>query len=413
MNPLFCHQCLSEVAPDFVRLRCRNVACDHHRAPLDYSTYLRQVRQHLEKILPARTFWTRLFPPAFTDPVVKRLQACSHRPWRFNDGAQISQVCLLCAACVEDQTPFDFVCPHCQATLNLGLVFSDAQKIIPIFGGPFSGKTALISALVQTLGAQFDRQDKLFYVFNKAGRDYLDQRNGLPEAPLDRLPAQNRLRSAPIILYADGDYRVLYDVPGQWLADVNRLATHVHLFLQRPLIFLLIDPYSILELRPYLPPTPASTVRGAFRLNAEDILLNLIELYEKIGAKSPEGKINTALNVIFSKADLLENLSQYYPDATFKKINQELFAALRHGATVDALHDLAVEWLTRAGLTSFYRHAQQHFAEVRYLPVSALGESPLIFESPPELNAPITTYALNGYQPLGLVPLGKTLFNLP
>lgn len=412
MNRLFCYNCLSEVALDFVRLRCRKASCEHHNVPIDYSTYWRQVRQKLNKVLPMRKFWMRFFPPEFSDPLVNRLQACPHVPWSFSDSADLKQVCLLCARCLQDQAPFDFVCPHCSATLNLSWVFNDPRKIIPIFGGPFSGKTVLIRALVQTLRAQFDRQDKLFYIFNKAGRDYLDSRNGLPDEPVDRLPAQNRLRSAPIILYAGGDYRVLYDIPGKWLADINRLANNVHLFLQRPIIFVLIDPYSILELRPYLPPTPASTVRDAFRLSAEDVLLNLIELYEKIGAKTPDGQINTALHVLFSKADLLENLSHYHPDEAFKQINRELFTALRHGATVDALNDRAVEWLTSVGLSSFHLHAQRHFAEVRYLPVSALGEAPLIFDRQ-QPDAPIKTYAMNGYNSIGLVPLGKTLFNLP
>lgn len=411
MNRLFCYDCLSEVALDFVRLRCRTKSCEHYHTPLDYSTYLQQVRQKLDKVLPARKFWMHFFPPEFSDPVVRNLEACPHLPWSFRDGPDIKQVCLLCARCVQDQSAFDFVCPHCQASLNLSFIFDDPRKIVPIFGGPFAGKTVLIRGLAQTLSALFDRQDKLCYIFNQAGRDYLDQRDGSPDEPVERLPGQNRLRSAPIILYAGGDYRVLYDVPGKWLADVNRLANNVHLFLQRPMIFVLIDPYSILELRPYLPPTPASTVREAFRLSAEDVLLNLIELYEKIGAKTPDGQIDTTLHVLFSKADLLENLSLYHPDAAFKKNNRALFEALRHGATTDALSDLAVEWLTRVGLTSFYRHAQQHFAHVRYMPVSALGEAPLVLERQ-QPGAPMATYAMSGYNSLGLVPLGKTLFSL-
>lgn len=426
MENLFCLNCLSNIGKDMILLCCAKEGCKHHSRPIEYAELLQFAKNKASELfLQSRKNKIKRFffpgEPLQLGPMIESLEACPHIKWSLTNFGHINEICLFCVRCPEDGSYFDLRCPVCGVNLSLGLFFNDPQKIIPIFGGPFSGKTVLIRSIIHDLVSIFDPNDKFFGIFNKEGREYVYNGHDL-KGNIEILPQGNLWRSPPIILQSEGDYRVLYDVPGSWLSETQKLEENVHLFLQSPVVIVILDPYSIPGLKRYLENIPESSVRDATHLTAEDVVLNLIETYERLGMIDDEGRISASLYIVLSKTDVLKNLKRYYPEEEagepkrksrgLKELSEKLLSFSNPEADRSQLAETMESWLAKVGLTSLFLNARQHFAEVRYFPVSMLGRAPMIFEDQRHSEDRISAFALNGYQPAGTISLSKAIFNL-
>lgn len=427
MENLFCLNCLSNVGKDVILMRCAKEVCKYHSRPIEYGELLQLAKSRAQELFlqnrknKIKRFFFLQSEPLQLGPMIESLETCSHIKWRLTDYTNINKVCLFCVRCPEDGSYFDLCCPVCGVNLSLGLFFNNPQKIIPIFGGPFSGKTVLIRSIIHDLTSIFDQNDKFFGIFNEEGREYVYNGYHLT-GNIEILPQRNLWRSPPIILQSENDYRILYDVPGNWLSEAQKLEENVHLFLQSPVIIVILDPYSIPGLKRYLENIPENSARDAIHLTAEDVVLNLIETYERLGMINHEGRIPASLYIVLSKTDVLKNLKQYYPGEEtgesggksrgLKELSEKLVSFPNPGADRSQLAETMESWLAKVGLTSLFLNARQHFAEVRYFSISVLGRSPMIIEDQRRSEDRISAFALNGHQPAGTIPLSKAIFNL-
>lgn len=397
----FCFNCLSEIPCNLVVLRCAARGCEYRESPKTYAEYLklgnRLARESRYKWHPH--LW------------VLQLASCTHQPmsqWRFQG---FQDLCAQCSGCPNLHAgPLVLECPICRANLELFHSFENPRKIVPVLGAPSSGKTMLIQRLARDLTVIFDRQDKFFGIFNKEGRSYLF--NGCDSTGImEILPEKNVNRTAPIIFYGEDDYRIVYDIPGNWFSSIRQMEENIHILLKSPFIILLIDPYSIPKLRRYLSDVPESRRSEAEQLTAEDIMLNLVEIFNSMDAFTRNTTIPATLFLVLTKAEQLLNVKRYHPDEELRRLSGKLLSFLDTETDRHQLQQVMEAWLGKLDMTSLVVNARQFFSDVRYFPVSALGKAPVIFSEQQEDHEQITSYAFREYLPGGTVHLSKAIFN--
>lgn len=400
MNTVFCYNCLSEIDKDFILLRCRNrdctkPGCEHNKVLKAYRLIKRKSNTNKSGFLAGLILYLRRAIPDISD----------------NIESDIFDVeCLD----VNSNPKFDLACPNCRRNINSNLFFNDPQKIVPIFGGPFSGKTVLIRNIIHNLAILHDRVDKYFGIFNKEGRKYIEAIGGFEDNFISSLPGRTHTRTPPIILNNGTDYRIIYDIPSDWLAQRNKWEENIHIFSHSPVIIVIIDPCSLPKLRRYMTEIPKSLVDSTLRLNGDDIVINLIDTFNNTTFSEKKDRIPASLYIILSKIDLLMNLKHFHPNAEFREINKKLLSFLHPKADRTSLNEIMESWLrhTEVGLAPLILNAKKFFLNVQYFPISALGEPPLIFEDKRRGEDGITSYSIFSSQNDLITQLSNAIFSI-
>ena len=405
MKTLYCYHCHTETPLVSAHYRCRNYTCRNHTLTVSYSSLLDDARNELRKIFSNRksrkTLWSA--------PLVNQLVSCPHQRWY--PGSSLDAICLYCFRCLLDDCRhfYDPECPVCGTTLNESLRFSDANNIIPVYGGPFSGKTLLLKDLAITAEQHAHRRKETFFVHGREGREFVQR-----QVTRQSLPAPTVGISPPILFCTSAKtYRVLFEMPGRLDLEDNESGRIDFQMLAKPRqIILTVDPYSFLmKVSRFLPSIPPYMSKAIRRCPADVVLSSLLDTCEAYGLANSNGKIPVQMDIVLTKADVIEKLALFHTDPSFKRMSGELFEAFTITPDGDTSESLLVDGLIEAWLNSDtvgqyeLTLKARRFETVIYHMVSSLGFNRLLFDTKTQ-----RTYTLKNPEPLGMEPLLDSIF---
>jgi hypothetical protein len=291
------------------------------------------------------------------------------------------------------------VCPDCGRSLA-GLV--EVRKLfVPVFGGPATGKSAFLLAVLRDLAEHWAPPNGLVASFPDSGieadvrRAWQDLDRGCPPVKTaTRLPRAVTLRIAP----AQGPSRLLYlyDPAGEAFRSTAELALQKYQGYLSGLIFL-IDPFSIEEVR-NLYSDRLPRVQDALKpsvLPAEDVFARILIGLEEHWGLQKGARLKVPLAVVIDKIDAF-GLEQRIGEPA---LQAQLAAAPAPVDAAEIRNRLVRNQLVRWGLAGLVHQIETRCPHVGYFACTALGRMP---------DATLRPYAARGVLPPLLWVLSAT-----
>lgn len=289
-----CPYCYESFDSDAVQLRCRRCPEENDQVYFEY--------------------WEKVDPDHAT-PNQKHVYNIRHAPaWKL--WAKDDKTCDQCG-CNE----FDYVCPHCHNELPAKMV-EDGAEIISVIGGPNSGKTHYIIALLYELrkhgyeiglDATLEQvgEDKNWHtdeMYRKAIRQLNSEHIVLKKTPPKTisLPWIIRLDSTDPKISGRQDpkksiYLVFYDTAGENFEDNKQIQTNAQYLRQSKAVIVLFDTTSIPAIKQILLDNHEDLGRPDADRDDFDITWNTLKVFFK---ENEEVK-NKPIAFVLSKFDVV------------------------------------------------------------------------------------------------------------
>ena len=276
---------------------------------------------------------------------------------------------------------FVAVCEHAECRHFLGRNAGRyPETVIPIIGGPSTGKSAFLSAWTVCSQTQFvyEQRAEISFPFPD-GHEYARRCQRLfstgaePQKTSDRTP--NGLGMDIVFTNRKRNTRLyLYDPAGEVFGYNPRSLQTFNYYNFMDGAAFLIDPFSIPIIRKkYESELQISENKSAFQV-FKDRTVDYSEKFIR-GLYSHDLATNeyhyASCAVIITKADAFDLDSQLGDKAARKRI-----AGTPRISYEDALHEVCFEWLNEWGMGHVLKQLQLHFKEVRCFSVSAFGHMP-------------------------------------
>lgn len=267
-------------------------------------------------------------------------------------------------------------CPDCHQFLHREHVES-RRIFIPVLGGPSSGKTAFLFAVVREM-IEIEAPKLGFstqFIDNNTEADYKRiteqlKRGKAPPKTLATIP-----KAFNLALKKDGKTQWLlyiYDPSGEAYQDTENLLAHrYHQYLSG--MVLIVDPFSIPQVRREFEYELSKVWSGVSpsQLNVEHALARVILTMEEAFGLSKTAKIKQPLAVVISKVDTFGLEEMIGETAVDKAMSR------KPGASRSDLRDqLIKKQLTHWSEDALLQQLNMRFKQVRFFSCSALGRIP-------------------------------------
>ena len=262
------------------------------------------------------------------------------------------------------------ICPSCHNPMREELFGGSVH--IPIYGGPSTGKTMYMMAILSKLLEKDVPNVVAHLIDEKIEKDYSqhwkpDFQEGMVRAKtVDAFPdaflmSLRRGVGLPSSVY-------LYDPSGEALLQESNLDLHTFMKYFDGLA-LLIDPLSLPTFKnKYREKGGPDLTSTTSRVNPEQTLERVISLLERMGL-SPSEKARKRIAVVFTKSDILGFTDEIGVDISARDLNSDW-------------NNLGVEdsskisgWL-KDNEPHLFQLLEARFTEIRFFAVSSLGHSP-------------------------------------
>lgn len=313
---------------------------------------------------------------------------CFKAPRRLFGGTPDSAKCPECG-----NVSYWVICPHCHNRIPKQMVKTKGY-IISIIGARSSGKTNYITTLINELMQRGYCLGNIGTVASNVAnkpenntqaryeRDFFNimYRNGKcpPQTaindPRSRIPLIYELSQkgkAPL-------YLVIYDTAGENFADPRNIAANVKFLEQSDACIYLLDTFCI----PYVHDKLRSKLSlEPIELKFDVIIDNIIGHFEEGDPKIKEAQYKKPMALVFSKIDSILMNEDLFMDTSIEGMSLERNSAFLDGSGVnlddmesisDGLRGALHSW----GEDNFINNIENHYSDVRYFGISALGGMP-------------------------------------
>jgi hypothetical protein len=265
-------------------------------------------------------------------------------------------------------------CQACHQLLHREHVES-RRIFIPILGGPSSGKTAFMFAVVRKLVEEkaAEMGFETDFIENNTKLEYRKVINQLrkgkvPAKTLDAIP-----KAFNLALKKDGKTKWLmyiYDPAGETYQDTENLSVHLYYKYLSGMI-MIVDPFSIPAVRRDYENDLSRTWSSVnpSQLNLEDALAGVLLTLEESFGLSKTSKIKKPLAVVISKADAFGLEKRIGEEAVDKAVGT---GSNRIQIKSDLIKQQLIDWDEGA----LIQQIETRFNSVRYFSCSALGRIP-------------------------------------
>jgi hypothetical protein len=287
-----------------------------------------------------------------------------------------------CPKCSKPTT--NYVCPKCHFDLLPEIGKTD-ERIVAVIGGRSTGKSNYIATLVRQLKTEisttFDtgtiaRGDMTNDRYNKYFQPLFTDKKVLPPTP----PGDPQTKIPMVYRVKFNKHRnraatlVFFDTAGEDMRSLDAMSKEAkYITMSHGLIFLL-DPLQIPAVRALLPP---DVLRGAGSgTTPDDIVANLVGLFEKDPTWRRSPKIKTPVAFTLSKIDALLNVDGIIdPGSPLRRAGGH--AGYLNNADVEAINAEIESHLYRwMNDGAFKQLIGSHFEDYCFFGMSALGRSP-------------------------------------
>lgn len=258
------------------------------------------------------------------------------------------------------------VCPVCKRKLKDG--GNHREIVIPVVGGPSSGKTCFINMAISCLQQSAASHGLDFSYSPNPGVDYEENKRRLMRGMLPEKTGDKRMQYYQFYLTHTGDkVRNLVsvcDVAGETYDSSEDISSQIG-FANADAFIMLIDPLSV---RKYRDTVPDYRRYNAGNAALDDILSRLISTLENMHCISSDSKLKTNVVVVFTKCDIagLENL---IGDAAARRYQQQ--HSLK--TIFEARNGVCEKFLIDHGESNFLNSIKSKFKSVQFFTCSALG----------------------------------------
>lgn len=296
-----------------------------------------------------------------------------------------------CPQCGEKS--YLVICPHCHNRIPKHMV-KEKGYIISIIGARSSGKTNYITTLINELfhyghclgnigttasavankpenNTQERYERDFFNIMYKNSKcppqtDINDPKNRIPL--IYELGQQGK---SPI-------YLVFYDTAGENFANPKNIASNVKFLNQSDAVIFLLDTFSI----PYVhDKLKAPMGLSDIELKYDKIISNLITHFEEGDRHIRDAHYKKPMALVFSKIDAILKNDELFQNTAIPGMSIERNSSFLDGSGVNLSDIDSISDGIRAGLNSwneqnFINSMENHYKNVKYFGISALGGMP-------------------------------------
>lgn len=258
------------------------------------------------------------------------------------------------------------VCPKCKRELKDG--GAHREVMIPVVGGPSSGKTCFVNAAIYELEKNAARHGLEFVYSPNPEVDYEENKRRLSRGKPPVKTSDMRLQYYQFYLTHKGDKMrnlvSLCDVAGEAYDNAEDLSSQIG-YGNADAFIMLIDPLSVRQYRSEL-----YNIRGynASEASLDDILSRLITTLESMHCISSDSKLKTNVVVVFTKSDI---------PGLEKKIGEDAARKYQQLNSLDSIYEaqnaICEKFLIDYGESNFLNSLKSKFKSVQFFACSALG----------------------------------------
>lgn len=267
--------------------------------------------------------------------------------------------------------PGKWICPTCGYELGSPL---QVDILIPVVGGPSSGKTCYISTVISQLNKSAESEYKLNFQYKEnaaLGDDYLDNAAQMTNGRLPQKTNDMRLRYYQFFLTPKGEkvknLISICDVAGETYEHASEIGTQVG-FKNAQAFLMLLDPLSIPHYREEVEKSIDLRKYGASERPMEEVVDALIHILENMKCIDSKHSIDAHVAVVFAKCDIpgLDKVIGEYAVAKYMRDNE--------GVTFyEAQNSVCENFLVEHEEENLLNTLKSKFTNIQFFTCSALG----------------------------------------
>ena len=291
------------------------------------------------------------------------------------------------------QKSYLVICPHCHNRIPKHMV-KEKGYIISIIGARSSGKTIYITTLINELfrsghclgnigitasavanipenNTQLRYERDFFNIVYKKGVCPAQTSVNDPKSKVPLIYELGQQGKQPI-------YLVFYDTAGENFTDVRNIAANVKFLNQSDAVIFLLDTFSI----PYVHDKLRSSMHlPDIETRYDRIISNLITHFEEGEKSIRDTHYHRPMALVFSKIDAILHNEQLFRNTSIPGMSMERNSSFLDGSGVNLADIDSISDGLRAGLNSwgeqnFINSMENHYHNVKYFGISALGGVP-------------------------------------
>jgi hypothetical protein len=263
-------------------------------------------------------------------------------------------------------------CPHCKCNIKDGGLH--ASWLVPVVGGPSSGKTCYINMAMMSLQKNAYSRYGLRFEHEKNGLDeYEENARNLSNGYLPPKTTDLRLKYYQFTLTYKNTTKQqisLCDVAGE-LFDVNAGGNEIEKqtgFRYVNAFMLIIDPLSIPEYRGEVSKTIDLSGYNSGSQRIDEMLDTFVRTLQNMFSINAKDMLNTDVAVVFTKADIPELDKKIGESAVFKTAK-----SLDKKTRYETMNNLCEKFLREYNEDNFLNGLKSRFKSRQFFACSALG----------------------------------------
>lgn len=261
------------------------------------------------------------------------------------------------------------VCPSCGSRLKDG--GRHIEIMIPVVGGPSSGKTCFINMAISQMG-RAAKEHNLDFSYSPVGADeYYDNKRLMDAGRLPYKTNDQRLKYYQFYLSSKNEkiknLISLCDLAGEVYDDTDGMGEQIG-YKYANAFLMVVDPLSVAKFRRELEKTTDLKKYYASAKSMDEILSLLISTLENMHCLTSKNMIKTDVVVVFSKCDL-PLIEEKIGETAVNRYMQTQYGLSRY----DAQNNVCEDFLHAYEEDNFLNGLKSKFKSVQFFTCSALG----------------------------------------
>lgn len=272
---------------------------------------------------------------------------------------------------INGRQKLDALCPYCNADAIKGV---HRSYLIPVIGGPSSGKTCFVNMGIKALQDSSSNYGLEFVYQNVPGDEYQSNIQYLDNGNLPMKTNDLRFKYYNFYLTkANSKIKNLVsicDIAGEVFTD-RQLASEQEGYRFADGLVVIVDPLSITDYAKEVSSKASVTAYRGSAQSMNDVASCIVNTLEGLLHRNSKQSLGMYVAIVFTKLDI-PGLDEEIGDVA---INQYIVAH-PNTSVLDANNAVCEDFLRRYNETSFLNIIKTRFKEVQFFSTTALGHNP-------------------------------------